>query len=453
VPGPNVPVTRPRGRLRSFLPLPVAALAGLGAGAAPATTLLVAGAGVSAVVLVRRVEWAALVVVCGSVFEGYLTALSPWATEWVAAVLLVAWAVRRPQGPLHHHRLTTIVVPTLALGAVLAVAYLANPHGRDGLEVCAKYAELALVMLVLADVLCGSLAPRRAARWYVLACVVASACGIVTAVVDDRHRVAGPVANADTLAFFLVAALPLVGTVRRSRDQPVWWTWACAAALFVAVVGTQSRPAFVALVCMVLVAAVSGLLALRYAGALIAVATTGVALAIAVLPLPIGEALSDPQRLSDTNISQRNDFRIAALEMTKDSPVVGQGPAAFRLYHQDFHEADAEHRDLDTAYSTALEASAELGLLGLAALYAVWIVPAVGARRRWLRDRSRLAAGTLLAIDGLLIASLFESEQRVLPLWLLAAMAFALGRRTPVRTPIFASALDERSSGQLRSVW
>jgi putative inorganic carbon (hco3(-)) transporter len=442
------PVTRPRGRV-AFLLLPVAAALGLGAGAWPGTTLVVVAAAGSAVVLVGRVEWAALAVVCGSVFEAYLSLVSPWATEWLAAVLLVAWAVRRAQGPLHSRRLAPVVLPVLALAAAVVVSFLVHPHGRAGLEVCAKYAELVLVMLVLADVMCGPLRPRRAARWYVLACVAASVCGIVTALVDDRHQVVGPVTNADTLAFFLVAAVPLVGTVRSEARQPVWWVWACFATLMLAGIGTQSRPAFVALVAMVLVAVLTGVLALRYAGALIAVVTTGVALVIAVLPLPFGQAITDPQRLSDTNISQRNDFRIAAFEMTRHSPLVGLGPAAFPLFHQDHHRVDAKERDLDTAYSTALEASAELGLVGLAALYAVWLVPAVAARRRWLRDRSRFVGGVLLAIDGLLIASLLESEQRVLPMWFLAAMAVALSGPARVRPPLFAASSDRRSSGQV----
>ena len=442
------PVTRPRGRPELLVPLVGAAAAGVGAGVAPHTTFLVAAAVVSAVVLGSRVEWAALAVVCGSVFEAYLTRLSPWATEWLAAVLLVAWVVRRAQGPLHAHRLAAAVRPTVVFGGVLVAAFLAHPHGRAGLGTCAKYAELALVMLVLADVLCGPLAPRRAARGYVLVCLVASACGILTAVVDDRHRVVGPVANSDTLAFFLIAAVPLVGTVRSRADQPAWWVWASFATLVVAGVGTQSRPAVVAMVAMAVVAVLTGLLALRYAGALVAVVTTGVALLIAVLPQPLGQALTDPQRYSDTNISQRNDFRLAALDMTRASPLLGQGPAAYPLFHQDFHEVDARDRDLGTAYSTALEASAELGLLGLLALHAVWLVPAAGARRRWRRDRSALTAGALLAFVGLLVASLLESEQRLLPLWFLAALMLALGRPAPIRVPVLGAALGG-SSGHL----
>ena len=445
-----VPVTRPRGRLVFLLPLPVAAAAGLAAGASPQAALAVTAAVVSAVVLVTRVEWAALAVIGTGVFEGYLALLSPWATDWLAAVLLVAWAVRRAQGPLHDQRLLVVAVPVVALAGAILVAFVVHPNGAAGLQSCAKYAELSIVMLVLADCLCGPLTPRRAARIYVLACVAASVCGIVTAALSERHRVVGPVANVDTLAFFLIAALPLVGTVRPSLEQGVWRVWACFAVLLAAGVGTQSRAALVAAVAMILIAVLTGLLALRYAGALLAIVTTAVALFIAVLPLPIGEALVDPDRYSDTSIAQRNDLRLAAFEMTRASPVVGLGPGAFPLFHQDYRDDDQyQQRDLDTAYSTVLEASAELGLLGVLALYAGWIVPAVAARRRWLRDRSRLAAGVLVALDGLLIASVLVSEPYVLPLWFMAAMALALSRPGPVRRPVFGGATDDHSSGQV----
>ena len=82
----------------------------------------------------------------------------------------------------------------------------------------------------------------------------------------------------------------------------------------------------------------------------------------------------------------------------------------------------------------------------------MWIVPAVAARRRWLRDRTRLAAGVLLAIDGLLTASVLGSEAYVLPLWFLAAMAFALGRPARVRRPIFGADTDDWSSGQVAAI-
>jgi putative inorganic carbon (HCO3(-)) transporter len=309
-----------------------------------------------------------------------------------------------------------------------------------------------LVMVVLADCLSGPLDPRRAARVYVWSCVVAALFGILTAVVDDRHRVAGPVAGPDTMAFFLVAALALVAVPGWGPSRPAWWDragprWAGFAILLVAVIGTQSRSAMVALAVMLLVAVLTGLLALRYAGILLAVLSTGAALVLAVLPHPVGHAFTDPQRYAETNISQRNDFRQAAFEITRASPVVGLGPGAFPLFHQEYRDPDADptDRDLEVAYSTFLEASAELGVLGALALYAVWLVPAIGARRRWLRDRSRARAATLLALDGLVTMSLIESEQYVLPLWFVAAMAVALGHPARPRVPLF----PDNSSGQV----
>ena len=384
-------------------------------------------------------------------FQDYLSLISPWATHWLAAVLMVAWLVRRAQGPLHAERMVTAAVPVVGLVGAVLLALVVHPNGVEGLVVAAKYVELAIVMLVLADVLCGPLTPRRAARYYVLACTAASVCGIITAAATDRHRVVGPIASADTLAFFLIAALPLAGTVRTRHDQPMWRAWACFGVLLLAMVGTQSRPAYVALVAMILIAVLTGLLAVRHAGPLLAVAVSAVALVIAVVPLSVGQALTDPQRYSETNIVQRNDSRSAALEMTAASPAVGLGPAAFGLFHHDFRHSDADPdgRDVDASYSTVLEASAELGLLGVLALYAAWLLPAVAARRRWLRDRRRLTAGTLLAFDGLLLVAVLESQQYVLPLWFMAAMLFAQGRPIRPGLSLFGGDWLVRPSGQV----
>lgn len=373
------PVTRSRGRLAYLLPLPVAATTGLATGLAPSVALVVLAAAVSTGVLVFRLEWAALAVIGTAVFEGYLAMISPWATQWLAGVLVVAWLVRRWRGRLHHRRLRTAVLPGGLLLLVIGLAHATQPPDRAGLTVSATYAGLVVVSWVLADCLCGPLAPRRAARLYVLSCVLASCCGLVTFVLDDRHQVTGPVAGPDVLAFFLVAAVPLVGTVRTRDRQPVWWVWASFALLMVAGVGTRSGAASAALVVMVVVAAATGLLSLRHAGALLGVVLAGVALMLAVVPLSVGHAITDPQRYADTD------------------------PLA--------------------------QAAAELGVLGVIALYAVWLVPAAAARRRWLRDRSQLTSATLLALVGLLTASLLVPGQPLLPLWFLTAMTVALGRR------------------------
>jgi O-antigen ligase len=442
-----VPVTRPRGRLGFALALLVAAGAGLAAGAAPHVALVVAAAVVSALVLVVRLEWAALAVIGTAVFDDYLDLVSPWADEWLVLLLVLAWAVRRAQGPLHEHRLRTTTVPAGVFAAVLLLSAAVHPNGYAGAAVLGRYVELLVVLLVLSDTLAGPLEPRRAARLYVWSCLLASVCGIVTAVVSEPHRVVGPLALTDDLAFFLVAAVALLGTIRTRASQSIWWIWAATAVLLVALVGTRSRAAILALAIMLVISVAARMLSLRYAGALLVLVATGIAFVLAVLPHPVGQAISDPQRYAETKIAERNDARQAAFAQTRDHPVLGLGPASFALFNQDYRDDDAQMTDLDldVAYSSVLEASAELGAIGGLALLAVFVVPGAAAWRRWRRDRSGLTAVTLLGLCGLLVAALIESEQLLLPLWFMAAMAAALGHTARPRLPLFG----DNSSGQV----
>jgi O-antigen ligase len=404
-------------------------------------------AALTALVLAPHVEWAALAVVACAVFEGYLDLISPWATEWLALLLVLAWAVRRAEGPLHEHRQLTTAVPAGIFAVVLALAAVLHLNGYAGLVVCATYAELIIVMLVLADVLSGPLAPLRAARVYVWSCVLAALCGLVTAAVDAPHRVTGPLVGADDLAFFLVAAVPLLLTVRTRTRKSEWWIWAAFATVVIALVGTRSRAAVAALGVMLLISVVFRMLPVRYAGVLMALAGASIAFVLAAMPHPIGEAISDPQRYAETRIAERNDLRDTAVRMIQERPVLGHGPGSFALLHQDYRAEDAGPADLhlDTAYSTALEVAAELGVVGALALFGVFVVPGRAVRRTWRRTRTDLAAATLLALTGLLAAALVESQQDGLPLWFLAALAAALGRPARPRIAWF----DDNSSGQV----
>ena len=443
----TVPVTRPRGRLAFALPLLVAAVAGLAVGASPHTALVVTAAAVSALVLAVRLEWAALAVIGTAVFEDYLDLLSPWAQEWLVLLLAIAWATRRAQGPLHEHRLLTTAVPAGAFAVVLLLSTAWHPNGYAGAVAVGRYAELLVVLLVLADTLAGPLDPRRAARFYVGSCVLAAVCGIVTAILSESHRVVGPLALADDLAFSLLAAVALLGTVRSRAHHPIWWAWAATAVLLLALVGTRSRATLLALAVILVISVATRMISLRYAGALLVLVATVIAFVLAVLPHPVGHAISDPQRYAETKIQERNDVRQAAFEMTRDHPVLGLGPGAFALYNQDYRDDDEKPTDLDldVAYSSLLEVAAELGSLGALALLAVFVVPGIAARRRWRQDRSGLAAITLLALTGLLVAAVLESEQYRLPLWFIAAMAAALGHTARPRRPLFG----DSSSGQV----
>ncbi len=260
-------------------------------------------------------------------------------------------------------------------------------------------------MLVLADCLCGPLAPRRAARAYVLACVAASLCGIVTAVLSDRHRVVGPVTNVDTLAFFLIAALPLVGTVRTRVEQPVWPVWACFGVLLAAGVGTQSRAALVALVAMILLA-----VAHRTAGAALRRRPAGrrhdrrgarhrrAAAAHRPGPRRPGSLLRDQHRPAQRSASSRPSRWPRPARWSGSVPA--RSRCSTRTTARTTTTTASETSTPPTAPSSRPRPSSVCS--------ASWRCTPCGWCRApppddaGTRDRSRLTAGVLLALDGLL---------------------------------------------------
>jgi O-antigen ligase len=259
--------------------------------------------------------------------------------------------------------------------------------------------------------------------------------------------VSGPVHDPDDLAFFLIAAVPLVGTARAHRGRSMWPVWAAAAVLLAGILGSHSRGAYAAVVALVVVAMATRVLAIRYAGILLALLATCAALALAVLPHDLHGALDQQQRFAEDKVAHRLDLWHAAATMTREHPALGLGPGAFARYHLDYgdEEREAAERDLDDAHSTVLQASSELGVIGAVALLGLFLVPAAAAWRRWQRDRSQLAAATCLAVAGALVASSLETEQFRLPLWFLAALAAALGHERRHRMAL----LGDSSSGQV----
>jgi putative inorganic carbon (hco3(-)) transporter len=116
--------------------------------------------------------------------------------------------------------------------------------------------------------------------------------------------------------------------------------------------------------------------------------------------------------------------------MTADHPVLGLGPAGFRLNYNryvDNQPLDPLHF-LDVSHNTYLEVSSELGLLGLGAFLCLLIGGFLGARRYWLSPAPDATFGRAIctATVGVAVAAVFLTEQYFLPLWLLAALGAAL---------------------------
>jgi O-antigen ligase len=432
-PAPD-PVERPRRPRRSrrrprvawSVVLPLLAAAGLGllVGLAPAQagTALLGGAVLAALLL--RVEWAALVVVCASLFEDYLVQIHGGVIKGLAVVLVLSWVVRRCRGRLHHGSRSPVLVATSVFVVVLALATVVHNNGASGQAVVLRYAGFLAVLFVLADLVRGALRPRTLARAYVLAAAAAAVCGLATFALGEDRRAGGPIGDPNDFAFFLLPAVALAIGLRRGARRR--WPWdLVAVVLVVGVLGTLSRGALVGMAVMAVVALLSGMVRLRAAAGLAIVVAGAVALVVSALPSLVSVSLEQKSDVADQNISERLDLWTAAGRMTVEHPVLGLGPGSFSLHHQDYTTGlpDDINHPLDVAHNTWLEVSSELGVLGLLAFLAILLTAFSGAWTVWRRRGDPLAAGVVAGLAGTAVAASFVTEQYYLPLWLLAALA------------------------------
>ena len=428
----RLPPTLPRARGSALLALVVAGVAGLGFGYdARLTALALAAMGVAAIMLLR-LEWAALLVVTTAVFEDYLSVVTPMATKGVAVVLIGSWVVRRGWRPLHRGERSPVLVVAGAFTLVLLASAVLHNTGAAGTDVVLRYAGFLAVLAVLVDTMRAGLSPHVVARAYVASCVLASCFAVAEFWTGDDRRAGGPIGDPNDFAFFLLAAIPLALVLRGSARRR--WVYDVAAGVLVVTTAlTLSRGALVGAVAMVVVGALLRLVALRTIAVGLVVAGTLAALVAGTVPDLVSTSLERKSVVADQNVDERLDLWQAATSMTLEDPVLGMGPGSFSLFHQDYMDRlprDISH-DLDVAHNTYLEVSSELGFVGLA----TWMVLlATGALSAWAGARRRgdaLAGGVLLALVGLVAASAFVTEQYVLPIWLVLALAAALQRPPP----------------------
>jgi putative inorganic carbon (hco3(-)) transporter len=395
----------------------------------PLVTLAAAGALVAVGGLLLSVDLAALTFVALEPFEDYAKSLSGAAVKLFGALLLVAWLLRLLSGTRPARLRHPAVYAAAALMIIVLAATAAHPNGPLGSQVDVRYFSYLAAFIVLVDCMQGGLSPMLVARVYVLASTAAAACGVVAYLATNRLRVGGPVGDPNDFAFYLIAALPLALALRRRARWP--WTYDVAlAVLLLAIAGTVSRGALVGIAAMVAFAVATRQVRLRVALATAASAAVGVALVVTFLPNRVDASFHAKSQVAAQNANDRLQRWEIAAEMTADHPVLGLGPAGFRLNYNryvDNQPLDPLHF-LDVSHDTYLEVSSELGLLGLGAFLCLLTGGFLGARRYWLSPAPDATFGRAIctATVGVVAAAVFLTEQYFLPLWLLAALGAAL---------------------------
>ncbi len=428
----------------------------VGASARPADGALVVAAGVLGLLgAIAQPRWVLVVGVFATI--GYLPdALGGGglraATSGFPFLLALAIVFRHAAG-IEAIRLPRQAVWFGGFGVALAGTIATSREMTLGMSELADYAGfavLALSMVVLVD----SAMWMRRLVWAVVAAMgllaaltdfqqvtrsYASSFGGLATVILDNHvmRSNGPV-SANFFGEVLAASSALAGylalSARHRRERAA--ALIATAAILLALVYTQSRGAFVAVVAGAIVVAVLRRVAPRRL-ALIAV----VVVAVGAVALP-GEVkhrfgalggITAGATARDPSLRGRLSENIAALEMFRDHPIVGVGPKNFELLYPRY----AQRTGLDqrpeprAAHSLYLESLAETGIVGsvpFALLLWVSLRRALRARRAAVDGRAGLLAeGCFVGLVTFLVAALTLHLAYPRYLWTFVALAFVAG--------------------------
>lgn len=362
--------------------------------------------------------------------EGYLTAVQSQLGKVAPALLTLTWLavrLRRRQPPLP----TPLHAVLALLAAVLAATAALHSAGPFSAEYTVRWLPFLVITAALADV-----ASREVPiRWLLLAAAagatVAGGGALFSLVVGGEARASGPQPDPNDLAYFLVAAVPLLAALHRRGRGAVL---AVAGIMLVAgATATFSRGGALGL------AAATGWLLLRRVLpwrvlAAVVASVAGLGLAVLLFAGPqLDRALQEKKYIAASNVDTRELRWQAAARMLTAHPVLGVGPGGFREhYAAESHDAEVDEQT-PVAHNMYLEVAAELGLPGFALFAGVIGTAAVAsertARRAGPGPRRTEAVAIQASLLAVLVTSTFLSEQYYLPLWSLAALAVAAEAR------------------------
>jgi putative inorganic carbon (HCO3(-)) transporter len=284
--------------------------------------------------------------------------------------------------------------------------------------------------------------------------------------VGIANRAAGPIADPNRWAQFLLVILPLaVLRVKDEKSKPLRFAAVvCTLLILGGIFLTYSRGGLFALA--IVVVCMLGFRALRW-WHVVPAAIFAMVLAVIIAPgvLERMKTISDvPGLIADRAVSQsdgavrgRLTEMLAAWHVFLDHPLLGVGPGHYSTYYSmDYmQDPDIAFRRINRprhAHSLYLELAAETGLLGVAVFTALvvvvlWRLDSV--RRRALATRPDLApwaVGFWVAIVAYLAAGFFLQLSFQRYFWLFLALAGATVQVLESRLQQAPGAIEERYS-------
>lgn len=331
-----------------------------------------------------------------------LLALTLLSLPWTARRRRISW---RPLAPM--------LVPLGAyvlflLGSILA-SYAPRASVRSLTEIFTLSALLLAPLLVR-----GERPVRRLVDFLIGAAAVLACAGLAQYLagyggIDQRIR--GPFSHYMTFSGFLLITDLLLVASMLSRER--WrrpWRWLALAAINIALLGSLTRNAWVALAVTLTVLVIAR--ARRLLLAYVPVALLFLLLA----PVPLVHRVLSIVDLQDTSNYDRLCMLDAGLAMIAERPLFGLGPEMIERRYPIYRPPTAPRYTIPHLHNNLLQLAAERGLPALVAYLALTAASFWLAWKRYRREggaggpRADLYLGVMLALLAFNVAGLFENN-------------------------------------------
>jgi O-antigen ligase len=229
---------------------------------------------------------------------------------------------------------------------------------------------------------------------------------------DIERRIRGPFSHYMTFSgFLLICDLLLVASMvyggRRWRNP---WRWAALAVINIALLGSYTRNAWVALAL-----ALTVLVLIRAPRLLLAYVPAAV-LFVTLAPVPLLHRAISIVDLQDPSNYDRLCMLEAGLTMIRERPVFGIGPEQVERRYPIYRAPAAPRYDIPHLHNSLLQLAAERGLPALASYLGMTLAAIFAAWRGFAGEggrqgrRADLYVGTMLALLAFNVAGLFENN-------------------------------------------
>ena len=335
------------------------------------------------------------------------------------ASLFLGWAIWKKQAKPGFH---ILYYPLALYGIVSTVSALAaesrlHSFGESMLWIKMLIFPTALILFRNIPVL-----RNVALKMYIVAAVVIAAYGIVQYITQDRraleNRITGPSTHVMTYSGLLLAASLLLLVLAAHRKRP--WLIASTAIVSFALLLTFTRSVWQGWLVAVFV-----LLTLKRPR-LLPIAAGLLLIFVSLMPMDFFSRFVSAFDVGQSSNLDRIRMAEAGVEMIKDHPVLGVGPANVKEVYPLYRKPDAPRFRPPHLHNNVIQLWAERGILAVAAYVLLMGLFLRECAKGWGGPARELAeAGVAIAV-GLAYAGLFEFNFGDTEVFYLTLTLFAL---------------------------